>query len=313
MKAGSITTARIVLALIALSPVFWGTSQRVVADPIPTPIAQATASAEAAGGPSSSDSDADPVTATVNVTSSGDDFAEAMAEATVGDRVRSRSATSGASGQSVPSQGAGTAGWISNLIATGTDPGTDIDIDLATVTDGLLDYLNNNSGASADDIRSSVSLTLTVYDEAGATTAFDGSAQLAAVTNSDPPELTRSGDWAAPGRDGDFSTAGCSAFSCAYNVNLSDTFEDVTYVGFQRPFAIEFELATTAYTFAGFEVEAIADFFNTGSVVVATDTPGITFQIVPEPTSLLLFAAEVVIWGVSSLQMHNPADPTKRH
>ena len=289
MKPNAVIVIRLLFAFVPLCALLLG-AQRVVAVPIPSPGAHANASADAAGGPSNSDTDDDPVTASVSVTSSGDDSAQAMAQATVGGAARSLSTSGGASGQFAPSEADGTARWISNFVATGTDPGNPIDLDLVTTVDGLLDYLNNNSGAPVDGIRSSVSLTLTLHDQSGAISVFDGSAQLATVTNDNPPQLVRIGDWADPTRDGDFSFSSCSRFSCAYDVNMATIFEDVAFVGFGETFAVEFELATAAFTFAGFEADALSDFFNTGSIMVATDTSGITFQTVPEPTSFFLLA-----------------------
>lgn len=302
MKSYFVVASCFIYACVPFIGLTLGTMQPAVAVPIPSPVAHASASANAAGGPSSGNTANDPVTVSVSATSSGDDFAQAMAQATVGGAARSLSNSGGASGQSIPSDAEGSARWISNLIATGTDPGNPIDVDLVTTVDGMLSYNNNNSGASADDIRSLVNVRLTVHDQSGAISAFDGSAQLATVDNSNPPQLTRSGDWADPSRDGDFSTGACGAFSCNYDVNLSTTFNDVTFVGLGDTFAVEFELETAAFTFAGREVEALSDFFNTGGVMVATNTPGITFQMVPEPTSALLLALALGSCGIVARQ-----------
>lgn len=298
MRPNAVIVVRLAFVFVLFSILLLGKAQHVVAGLIPPPGAHANASANAAGGPSNSNTDDDPVTASVNVTSNGDDFSQAMAQATVGGAARSLSSSGGASGQSVSSDAEGTARWISNLITTGTDPGSPIDLDLGTTVDGLLDYFNNNSGASADGIRSSVSLKLTLHNQSGAISVFDGSAKLATVTNSAPPQLARIGDWADPSRDGDFSTSGCGTFSCSYDVNMATIFEDVAFVGFGETFAVEFELTTAAFTFAGFEVDALSDFFNTGSITVATGTPGVTFQIVPEPTSLFLLATATGVLAI---------------
>jgi hypothetical protein len=300
MKSNALIVIRLVFAFTLLFVFLLNTARHAVAVPIPPPSAHANASADATGGPSNSDADDNPVTASVDVISSGDDFAQAKARATVGGAARSLSSSGGASGQFAPSRADGAGRWISNFIATGTDPGNPIDLDLVATVDGLLEYLNNNSGASVDDIRSSVSLTLTLHDQSGAIGVFVGSARLATVTNSGPPQLARAGDWADPTRDGDFSTSSCSSFSCSYDVQMATTFEDVAFVEFGETFAVEFELATAAYTFAGFEVDALSDFFNTGNITVATDTPGVTFQMVPEPTSFFLLATATGVLAISA-------------
>ena len=195
-----------------------------------------------------------------------------------------------------PSTAAATARWVSQIVATGTDPGEPVDVDLSLNVDGTLSYLNNNSGASADDISSTVAASLNVFRQSGNLNVFDGTATLATVTNSTPPALTRSGDWSDPERDGDFSQSG-GVFAYSVDVQTSIFFDDAVLVSFGEIFAIELDLHTDAFGFAGFEVEAGSDFFDTGSVMLSSDTPGIMFQTVPEPSGLLLLTLGAIGLG----------------
>jgi len=162
-------------------------------------------------------------------------------------------------------------------------------------------HANNNSGAGADGIRSSVTAILRVHDQSGAVTAFNGTAKLATVTNSTPPALTRTGDWAPAARDGDFTTPGCSTFSCQYDVSAVVSFDDAVLVDFGSTFAVELVIDTSAFIFSGNEVGSGADFFNTASVSVTTSTAGVTIESAPSaPASVPLLPpwASVALAGL---------------
>ena len=247
---------------------------------LPDAGAEAAANASAPGASPASDSDSSATTASATATANGDDFAEGTAQSTVGGSARSNSQTSGASSSS-PSNADASASWVAQLVTAGTDPGGQVDIDLALSVDGVLTYFNNNSGAGPDGIRSSVGVILRVHDESGAVTAFSGTAKLATVTNNTPPALTRTGDWAPASRDGDFSTPGCGTFSCQYDVSAIISFNDAVLVDFGSAFAVELVIDTDAFIFSGNEVESGADFFNTASVSVTTDTAGVTIESAP--------------------------------
>jgi hypothetical protein len=269
--------------------------------------AQAEATATAAGDSGGTDLDIQSGTASASFVSSGFDAAEAEAQSTTGGNVRSRSEAGGASGNSAPSDAFGRAAWYSDLVTTGVDPGGPIDIDLDLAIDGSLLYSNNNSGASLDDIRSSVRMQITVHGTGGSQSPFDGTAKLATSTNDSPPVLTRMGSWSDSGRDGDFTVVGCTRFSCQIDVDATISLPDTLSVDFGESFAVEVQFITTAHIFRGGEVSAEADFFNTGSVTLSTDTPGVTIEAAPDlPTPVPAFGGPALI-TISLLLMASAA------
>ncbi len=67
-------------------------------------------------------------------------------------------------------------------------------------------------------------------------------------------------------------------------------------------FAIEVTIVTDVFAFAGFEIEVLSDFFNTGSIDVATAVDGVVVEQlrsapVPEPSSFLLLVIGLAIIG----------------
>lgn len=244
--------------------------------------AQAEAQATAAGDGGGTQLDTQTVTATASQLSSGFDSAEAAAESTTLGSLRSRSAVSGASGTNGPSDADARAAWFSDLVTAGSDPGAPVDLDLDLTVSGTLTYLNNNGGASADDIRSSVRLEITLVSGATVLNPFDGTAELTTVTNSSPPALNRTGSWSPPARDADFTVVSCSAFSCQVDVAATVSLPDAIDVDFGEPFSLEVQLHTDAFIWNGRESLATAEFFNTASVTISTDTPGVVIEAAPD-------------------------------
>jgi hypothetical protein len=75
-----------------------------------------------------------------------------------------------------------------------------------------------------------------------------------------------------------------------------DTSKTVTFdakVGEQ--YDLLFDLATSAYAAAGYNVEATADFYNTGTAELAPAGAGYQVVIVPEPGSALAAAGMVTL------------------
>ncbi len=247
--------------------------------------AQAEVQATGAGDAGDSQLDTQTVTATANVQSIGQDLAEAEANATTLGALRSRSVASGASGPNGPSDADARAAWYSDLTTTDTDPGGPIDLDLDVTIDGTLTYFQNNVGPSADDIRSSVRLEVTLVSGSTVLNPFDGTTELTSVSGSVPPALNRSGSWADPARDPDFTVVSCSAFSCQVDVSTTVSIEDTISVGFGQPFSLEVQFRTDAFIWNGEETEATADFLNTANVVISTDTPDVTIAAAPDPPS----------------------------
>ena len=219
------------------------------------------------------------------------DTATAAAEATVLGDLKSRALAGGASGQQGPFRGHAESQWVAQLQAVGVDPGAPIDVDVSFSVDGNLTFLNNNSGAGPGDLISAVSFQLSVHDSGGETELWNGDAALSSIEGSSAPELTRNFDWADAARDGDFDTTTLSNVG----VNTSVTLDDAFTVDFGEVFAIDAELVATAFAFAGFEAEAGANFFDTGSVTISTGTPGVSLvPVIPEPQALTILCLSIL-------------------
>jgi hypothetical protein len=267
--------------------------------PLPAVGASASATAVTPGDDAGTVVDSGASSATASNSASGSGDAESFAQGIVGGAARSRSFVESASGLAEASNAEAPAGWTGQVLTGGTDPGAPIDIDLGLRVDGILTYFNNNTNVGLGDLFSSVDVRLTLYDElSGATSVFDGIATLSGVDRSLPPELIRSGDWADPSRDGDFTVSPtCRAFVCQVDVVANILVEDALLVGFGDTFGVEVELITRAFQAQGRETGASADFSNTVSVDLSTDTPGITFTAVPEPSTALLVGLGLVALG----------------
>jgi hypothetical protein len=75
----------------------------------------------------------------------------------------------------------------------------------------------------------------------------------------------------------------------AYEVDAELTFENVALInpGEEDHFAIELNLGTVAFVLnPRGELGAFADFLNSGSFTLSSDTPGVTFVQVPEPATI---------------------------
>ena len=287
------TTTRVLM--ISLGLVIAPLSQ---AAPLPSIGAEAQATARTPGEDAGSVGNTGPSTATAANDASGSGIADAFASATVGGTARASSAVESASGLAETSQATANARWVGHIQTGGSDPLTPIDIDLDLSVDGTLTYFNNNTNVTLGDLLSSVTFRMTLHDMAsGATNVFDGSAELTGVSRTEVPVLIRSGDWADASRYGDFVEQACSPFSCEVDVNALIRVDDAFTVGFGDVFAVELELATEAFQAQGRETGAAADFANSASVSLATDTPGVTLILVPEPTATLLavFAAMIAL------------------
>lgn len=264
------------------------------ADPILPPGARAEASARSVGNDGGTVTNDSSSTAVADNQVNNPDFAEANAQATVGGQLKSQSFISAASGNAVSTEASSLARWTSNYVTGGIDPGAAIDLDFTLIVTGELSFFDNNSGADLDDVFSSVDVSLTGHDAGGATSIFDGGAKLRVlVDRPQEADLQRTGDWADAARDGDFTEIQSDPGSPIWAVTAVMDFDDALFTGFGSTFALEFALGTSAFGFGGFEVEALADFFNTGTVDISTDTPGVFIlpdnaASVPEPGVLLL-------------------------
>lgn len=74
---------------------------------------------------------------------------------------------------------------------------------------------------------------------------------------------------------------------------------------FGEPFAVELNFISQTHIFEGREVEAEADFLNTGNLTLVTDTPGVTVEPIPAATPVPGFGAVglallVILVGVST-------------
>ena len=285
------------LALAALPLVL---APAAIGVPLPPVGADASATAFTPGQDSGTLDDTGATSASISNTASGSGFADAFAEATVGGAARSRSLVESASGSGEDSNATATARWVGQLQVGGIDPGSPIDIDLDLDIDGVLDYFNNNTNVGPGDLLSSVTLQLTLSDTAaGALSVFDGSASLSGIDRLLAPELIRTGDWADPARDGDFTLSpGCNQFSCNVDVNASILFDDALLVGLGDTIGVELQLITNAFQAQGRETGASADFSNTATVNLSSSTPGITFTPVPEPGSVLLVGLGLLLLGI---------------
>lgn len=286
---GALLARPVAAALLAISASV--ITVPAAAAPIPAPGAEATASARTADN----DAGTNVSQGTVNAQTSNEavepDEASSAGRATTGGAVGSRSEADGASGTNDSTRAAATASWVAQFTTSGANPGSSVDIDFALTIDGSLQIGNNNSGADADDIFAGVEVSLRAIGASGTTTAFDGAARLAVVANDQTPELTRSGDWAAAGRDGDFSFPDvpfgpCDRFGCLVDVVASIELDDALLVDFSDVFAVELTLSTEAFIFAGFEAGAEADFFSTANVALSTSTPGVTISQLQAPVDV---------------------------
>ena len=206
---------------------FVGTATPAGAASITIPGTEVTASARSAGNDGGTNSNQGVPNSAISNSVNGPDSASSSAAAIVGGFLRSRSEVAGASGTPDTTAASATARWAANFTTGGVNPGRRIDIDFSARIDGRLTQFNNNSGASLNDIFAGVDLTLSVIGAAGTTSIFDGGARLLSAVRvpfpGNPPILSRSGDWAAANRDGDFSVAsGCSASGCTVTVDAAD-------------------------------------------------------------------------------------------
>lgn len=247
-----------------------------------TPGAEASASASSVGNDAGTQTNQNAVSTSAVREVTDPDFARGEAQATTNGPLRSRSEASAASGNNQPTQASATARWAANFTTTGANPGSAVDIDFVFNVDGVMSYLNNNSGAGANDIAAGVTISLGAMTSSGTTSLFNGTARLASVSNTTAPNLVRIGDWTSSSRDGDFAfQSGCDRFFCSVDVDASIAIADSIFVDFSEVFAISVELSTDAFAFAGFETGAISDFLNTATVALSTSTPGVNLQVVP--------------------------------
>lgn len=274
-------------------------AQPAQAIPLPSVGASASATALTPGEDAGTVNDSGASSASATNDASGTGFAEAFAEATVGGAARSRSVVDSASGSAEDSNAGATAQWVAQVQTGGADPGNPIDIDLNLDVDGVLTYLNNNTNVGLGDLLASVTVRLTLYDLlTGATKVFDGNASLSSISRTEAPELIRGGDWADASRDADFAVdSNCGAFTCQVDVNAFIAVDDALLVGFGETFGIEVELITSAFQAQGRETGATSDFSNTVSVNLSSNTPGITFTLVPEPGTALLVGLGLTALG----------------
>jgi hypothetical protein len=290
-------SSTIPLTIAALTLAFGLPAQAI---PLPAVGANASATAVTPGDDAGTVVDSGASSATATNSASGSGNADSFGQAIVGGAVRSRSLVESGSGLAEPSNATATGRWTGQVLTGGIDPGSPIDIDLDLSVDGVLTYFNNNTNVTPGDLFSSVDVRLTLHDElTGAISVFDGTAMLSGISRSVPPELVRSGDWADASRDGDFTVSPtCGAFSCQVDVVANILVSDALLVGFGDTFGVEVELITQAFQAQGRETGTSADFSNTVSVDLSTDTPGITFTPVPEPgTALLVFLGLAALGG----------------
>lgn len=274
-----------------------------IAGPIPSPGAEATASARSVGNDAGTNVSQGAVNALISNSVSEPDEAFARARATAGGAVGSESRTDATSGDGSTEAGS-TASWVAQFTTGGANPGRSVDIDFGLTVDGSLQVGNNNSGAGLNDVFAAVGVSLRAIGASGTTSIFDGDARLFVVARDQTPQLTRSGDWAAADRAGDFSFPDepfgpCDPFGCLVDVVANIELDDALLVDFSDVFAIELTLTTDAFAFDGSEVSAKADFFNTANVALSTSTPGVTISqlqapapvAVAEPGTLALMAS----------------------
>ena len=251
---------------------------------IPTPGAEASASARTGTNDAGTVTNQGAVAVGASRSATDPDFASSRSSSTVAGPLRSESEVDGAAGNQGSSQAGATAKWTALFNTVGANPGRAIDIGFNVNVDGDLTFGNNNSNVVPGDVLSGVSLQLSAVSAAGTTSAFNGSAQLSSTSRTTPPSLIRSGDWASPSRNGDFTFDGvCNQFGCEVDIDSVIALADAFFVDFNEVFAIEFELSTEAFIIAGLELGASADFFNTGTVSLFTNTPGVSIQQASAP------------------------------
>ncbi|MBW2274793.1 MAG: PEP-CTERM sorting domain-containing protein [Deltaproteobacteria bacterium] len=239
-----------------------------------------------------------PSAASATNSASGTGDAESFSQAIVGGALRSRSFVESASGSSLDSNARADAHWVGHFQTQGTDPGSPVDVNLDLRIDGSLDYANNNTNVGPGDLLTRVTLRLILHDMAtGATSVFDGAAELSSISRFVDPAFNRSGSWADPSRDGDFDVPSCSPFSCQVDVDATIRVDDALLVGFGSVFGVEVQLLTYAFQSQGQETGASSEFANTASVALSTDTPGVSFAMVPEPGTGLLAGIGLALLG----------------
>jgi hypothetical protein len=188
-----------------------------------------------------------------------------------------------------------TASWVATFTTTGTNPFVPIDVDAMLHLTGVLGVFSNGPG----DVFSRVDATVTFFTNSVALPpAFNGSA-----TAFDEPlgrVVQRTGDWANPAFNADFTSDPDALGLGGFQVDTNTLLQNALFIGFGQPFAVKLELTTQALSFP-LELYAGADFSNTGSIDLSTDTPGVTIQLVggapsavPEPSALLLFGIGLV-------------------
>ena len=271
--------------------------------PIFIPGSEATAAASSVNNDAGEITNQNAVAASAVREVDNPDLARGEARATTAGALGSFSQAEAAGGDRAPTQASASAKWSANFTTSGNNPNAAIDIDFDFNVDGLLSYMNNNSGASTNDIAAGVTVTLLALNNSGTAPLFNGTARLATVDNDQAPNLSLSGDWGDLDRRDDFVFSDpCSRFTCSVEVNTDLTLTDAVFVDFSEVFAITLELSTDAFVFAGFETGALADFLNTAEVLLSTSTPGVDVEFVPSapptavptPSALWLFSLGLV-------------------
>ncbi len=194
---------------------------------------------------------------------------------------------------SVASHATGTAVSLWQPRASGA-PDEPIDVDVTVELHGLLDISHGSGDFAPDFITSRFNFDVRLVQESlgdfpivYAQATLDSDGELSGTLFEGHPE---------------FFTPVVSEYEdgTAYRVDAVFTIEDVTLInpGGEDRFAIELTINTEARVFdpGGDELGAVADFLNSGSYSLSSDTPGVTFVqiIVPEPTAPVLLLAGIL-------------------